>query len=187
MKKQIILLFYFLAYFSTANAQSATFHAIKVDLMIGKSIRGDSSTNSYNYLFEPHYRISNSMALGLRFQSATVGDDILTHTSTNYNYSSTCASMDYYFKKSGSVLFYGSLGFGIFNETATTNYGVFMLSESGPIGRQNTNVYSDNMGVFFRGGFEIGHLRISAEYDITGGTKNFNAINLGFFIGGGKK
>ena len=42
-------------------------------------------------------------------------------------------------------------------------------------------------GLFPRAGFEAGHFRLSAEYNILGNNSNYAAFKIGFFFGGGKK
>jgi hypothetical protein len=46
---------------------------------------------------------------------------------------------------------------------------------------------ASSFGFFPRVGFETGHFRMSAAYDIVGNNSSYVAFTIGFFFGGGKK
>jgi hypothetical protein len=172
--KKLICTFMILSGLAVAGrAQSTTYHALKVDIELGA---GDKFTSTV----EPHYRVSDNLALGIRFQgafSATV--DLTTEGANNQSStqssSSTCITADYYFldSKTGHnlALFAGG------------GVGGFAQSDS----KNNTSTSSDSFGLFPRIGLETGHFRASIEYNVTGGTSNYVSLNAGFFFGGGKK
>ncbi len=153
-------------------AQSATYHALKVDIDAGAG-------NKFTLTVEPHYRLSDKLALGIRFQDAasftldfrSEGANNATGTESS---SSTSITADYYFldgkSKRNLVLFAGG-GLGGFSESDS----------------RTTNPSTNSLGFFPRVGLETGHFRASIEYNVTGGTSNYVSLNVGFFVGGGKK
>jgi hypothetical protein len=209
MKKNLLIAA--LAVFSfAANAQSSSssssssssdeYHKFKVDLTFGYAIP-PSNSNSANanikagatFVIEPHYRLTDAIALGFRLGGAalaygnTSGSGTSTSGSANvsaiYSY---CPSIELYLLKGGFRPFIGG-GAGIFYQGSVSVSG----SDQGT---SNTGYVSlgSKFGFFPRAGFEIGHFRISAEYNIlgndaNGNSSNYAAFNLGFFFGGGRK
>src|SRR5579872_885060 len=185
---------------SSSASSASKFHKFKVDLTIGYAIP-PSNSNSANatvkagatFVLEPHYRVSDAIAVGLRIQGAalaygnTSGSGTGTSGSANvsaiYSY---CPSIDFYLMNGGFRPFIGG-GAGIYNQ------GSVSVSGSSQ-GTNNTGYVSlgSKFGFFPRAGFEAGHFRISAEYNVLGNDANGNsssyaAFNLGFFFGGGKR
>lgn len=95
-------------------------------------------------------------------------------------YTSISLTGDYYFTRPGSgfCIFVGG-GLGGYNDIKVSN------------GTANSDNFFDlnnsNFGFFPRVGIEAGRFRLSAEYNFTGGTDNYAAVSLGFFLGGWKK
>ncbi|MBS1531915.1 MAG: hypothetical protein JSU01_16550 [Bacteroidetes bacterium] len=78
-------------------------------------------------------------------------------------------------------------GAGVFNQGSINVQG-------NSSGTSNSGYVSlgSKFGFFPRAGFEAGHFRISAEYnvvgnDANGNSQNFAAFNIGFFFGGGRR
>jgi len=206
--KKLFLLFSLVGLTALVNAQSTTtpssseskFHKFKVDLTLGYAIppsnsntAGDKIKAGATFVLEPHYRVADAVAIGLRIEGAalaygnTSGSGTGTSGSANvsaiYSY---CPSIDIYLMNGGFRPFIGG-GAGIFNQGSVSVSG----SDQGT---SNTGYVSlgSKFGFFPRAGFEIGHLRLSAEYDVlgndaNGNSSNYAAFNIGFFFGGGKR
>jgi len=206
--KKLFLLFSLVGLTALANAQSTTtpssseskFHKFKVDLTLGYAIppsnsntAGDKIKAGATFVLEPHYRVADAVAIGLRIEGAalaygnTSGSGTGTSGSANvsaiYSY---CPSIDIYLMNGGFRPFIGG-GAGIFNQGSVSVSG----SDQGT---SNTGYVSlgSKFGFFPRAGFEIGHLRLSAEYDVlgndaNGNSSNYAAFNIGFFFGGGRR
>lgn len=187
--KKLLLLISLLGIAVLAKAQSTTYHAFKIDLTFGYAIppsNGDVSTNvkaGATVTIEPHYRITDALAVGFRFEGAGLGyadtnsgDNSSANISIIYSY---CPSLEYYLLKGGFRPFIGA-GAGIFDQgSISINNNTGGSTEYASIGSK--------FGFFPRAGFEAGHLRISAEYNILGNNSNYAAFALGFFFGGGRK
>jgi outer membrane protein W len=203
MKK--LLLIAALAIFSlAAKAQSTTtsssssdskFHKFKVDLTFGYAIPPSGGTEAAGtikagvaFTLEPHYRITDALAIGLRIEGAGLG---YGNTNDGENsdvhvkvLSSYCPSIEYYLSGGGFRPFIGA-GAGIFSQQSAdvnenTTSDVVLVSGG------------SKFGFFPRAGFEAGHFRISAEYNVLGNDANGNkssyaAFNIGFFFGGGRR
>jgi hypothetical protein len=160
-----------------ANAQSTTYKAFKVDIDLGYA--GPSSgtaTAGAAFTIEPHYRLSDDFALGLRFQGAALVYKTSAGNNKGSLLTSYCASGDYYLAKEGFRPFIGA-GAGLFQQESVT----------GGSGNATIVPSATNFGVFPRVGFEAGHFRFSADYDIAGSNSNYFAVAIGAFFGGGKK
>jgi outer membrane protein W len=169
-----------------ANAQSTTYKAFKVDIDFGYAIpsagNGTGTKAGATFTIEPHYRLSDDLAVGLRFEGAGLGyeeDNGNGGTKVKVSIlSSYCPTLEYYFAKGGFRPF-GGVGLGVFSQQSVTK------SNSG--NGATLVPGASNFGFFPRLGFETGHLRVSATYDIAGNNSNYVAFTLGFFFGGGKK
>jgi hypothetical protein len=175
--KKLLLFSALIAFAFFANAQSTTYHAFKVDLDLGYA--GPSSgtaTAGAAFAIEPHYRLSDDFALGFRFEGAA----LIYKTSEGKNkgslLSSYCVTGDYYLAQNGFRPFIGA-GAGFFQQQS-------VAANSGNV---NLVPGATNFGFFPRIGFEAGHFRMSADYDVAGNNANYFAITLGVFFGGGKK
>lgn len=128
INKITFILLALLAFAITANAQSTTFKAFKIDGSLGLD---NISSNQPWLVFtiEPHYRLDDVVALGLRFQSAVKLNFKLN--GYLYNYTSNCISADYYVTdfKNPAMVFIGG-GAGVFsqqdyNDVTTDSFGFF--------------------------------------------------------------
>ena len=209
--KKLFLLITLVGCAVMAHAQSTTapasspstqskFHKFKVDLTVGYAIPPSTSTSAGDkikagatFVLEPHYRVTDAIAIGLRIEGAALAygntSGSGSGTSGNANVSaiySYCPSIDFYLMNGGFRPFIGG-GAGIYNQ------GSVSVSGSSQ-GTNNTGYVSlgSKFGFFPRAGFEAGHFRISAEYnvlgsDANGNSSNYAAFNIGFFFGGGKR
>ena len=165
-----------------ANAQSTTYKAFKVDVDLGYAIPSDGTGTKAGVTFtvEPHYRLDDAFAIGLRFEGAGLGYDNQTDKQAKVSLlTSYCATAEYYFMKGGFRPFAGG-GLGFFSQKA--------IAETDNSGDNSTiRASATKFGVFPRIGFEAGHFRMAATYDILGNNANYTSFTLGFFFGGGSK
>jgi hypothetical protein len=184
--KKILLLIGFMAFTLLSKAQSAstssgnTYHAFKFDIGLGYAIPSSGSGSGVKagatFTLQPHYRLSDDFALGLRLEGAALGyedDNGKTKVSIMESY---CATGEYYFAKGGFRPFIGA-GAGLFDQSS-------LQASNGNATLVNG---ATNFGFFPEAGFEAGHFRMSADYDIAGNSNNYFAIKIGAFFGGGKK
>ncbi|RKR83862.1 hypothetical protein BDD43_4077 [Mucilaginibacter gracilis] len=167
---KLTLVFISLFAFATAiKAQSTTYHAFKIDLGAGVDLLNDNAA-TFTFTIEPHYRLSDVFALGLRFQGA-VNVSLKNNGGGVHAYSSDCLSGDYYVTdvKKTSMLFIGG------------GLGVFTQSDN------NGDNQVDNFGFFPRVGVETSRFRGSLEYNVTGGLRNYFSINAGVYFGGRRR
>ena len=181
--KKLLLLPVLICITVLANAQSTTYHAFKVDLGLGYAIpsagSGTGTKAGVTVTVEPHYRLSDDLAIGFRFEGAAIGYQDVTASSTKTHVSlltSYCPSVEYYFAKGGFRPF-GGAGAGIFSQQSLTGSNGNAVLVPG----------ASRFGFFPRAGFEAGHFRMSATYDIVGNNSNYLAFTIGAFFGGGKK
>ena len=185
---------------TSASSTTSKFHKFKFDLTLGYAIPPSTSTSAGDkikagatFVLEPHYRLGDGVALGFRLQGAalaygnTSGSGTGTSGSANVSaiYSFT-PTLDLCLANGGFRPFIGG-GAGLYYQ------GSISVSGSSQ-GTSNSGYVSlgSKFGFFPRAGFEIGHFRISAEYnvlgnDANGNSSNYAAFNIGFFFGGGRR
>ncbi len=175
------------------NTSSPTlYHDFKFDIGLGYAKSQTNTLGGKNegatLTLQPHFRLSDGFALGLRLEAAALGNENNSNNSDNVKLTglvSACLTGEFYLTKRGFRPFIG-FGAGAFTQENAT----------GNINNNNNN--NDNSGVQFSSrttsfgifpevGFEWGHLRISADYDMPGNNNNYYAFKLGFFFGGGRK
>ncbi|MGZ3767595.1 MAG: hypothetical protein ACXVB0_18990 [Mucilaginibacter sp.] len=181
--KKLLLFSALISFAFLAKAQTSTYKAFKVDVDLGYAIpsagTGTGIKAGVTFTIEPHYRLSDDIAIGFRFEGAALGyqesngTTNKTHISVLTSYSPT---FEYYFAKTGFRPFAG-VGAGIFSQQSVT----------GSNGNASLVPGATNFGVFPRVGFEAGHFRMSAAYNIVGSNSSYLAFTIGFFLGGGKK
>jgi outer membrane protein W len=181
--KKLLLLSAFMGLAILAKAQSTTYHAFKFDIGIGYASPTANSNGGTKagatFTLQPHYRLSDDFALGLRLEGAGLGyvDNSATSDKAKVHLlESYCATGEYYLMKGGFRPFVGA-GAGFFAQSA-------LQKESGS---EQLVASSTNFGFFPEVGFEAGHFRMSADYDVAGSNNNYVAVKIGFFFGGGKK
>jgi hypothetical protein len=180
--KKLSLLIMCMGFTVLSMAQSSTFRAFKVDIGFGYADpTGQSGTTikgGATFTVEPHYRLSDAVAIGIRFEGALVAAAYDGNSSGNSKAStieSYCPTFEYYLMNSGFRPFIGA-GAGLFSRQAFT------------LDNNSASVPSvSEFGFFPRIGFEAGHFRLSGEYNILSNSLSYAAIKIGFFLGGGKK
>jgi opacity protein-like surface antigen len=180
--KKLLLLLPFIAFSYLAQAQSTDFHAFKVDIGFGYAIpsNGNGVKAGATFDLEPHYRISDEFAVGLRIEGAVLGyqDNEADNTYSFSALTSYALTGEYYFMNDGFRPFIGA-GVGFFQpkyEIGDDDSGDNVVLNG-----------STKFGFFPRAGFEAGHFRLSATYNVLGNNSSYAAFTIGFFFGGGKK
>lgn len=185
---------------SSSSKHQSKFHKFKIDITFGYAIPPSTSTSATDnikagatFVFEPHYRIADAFAIGVRGEAAALAygqtSGSGTGTSGNANVSaiySFCPTLDISLMNGGFRPFIGG-GAGIYYQGSISVNG----SSSGTSNSGYVSLGS-KFGFFPRAGFEAGHFRISAEYnvlgnDANGNSSNYAAFNIGFFFGGGRR
>jgi len=189
MKK--LLLFTAMVCFAVlAKAQSTEYRAFKFDIGFGYAIPTANSNGGTKagatFTLQPHYRLSDEFAVGLRIEGAGLGYENGANNTNDVKVeilSSYCATGEYYLMKGGFRPFIGA-GFGFFTQqSADVN--------SNTVQQDNNTVVlvpgGTKFGLFPEAGFEAGHFRMSADYNVAGGNNNYASFKIGFFFGGGRK
>lgn len=162
------------------TAKSQTYHAFKVDVGFGYAIpsaSGSSTKAGVTFTVQPHYRVSDDFAVGLRiegaalaFQTSSNSDDTKVAVLASY-----CGTGEYYLMDGGFRPFIGA-GAGFFTQSSVN------------INNSSYTVPSaTKFGFFPEVGIEAGHFRLSADYNILPDKAGYLAFKIGFFLGGGKK
>jgi hypothetical protein len=182
MKKTLLLLA-FVGFSLLVKAQSETYHNFKVDLGIGYAIpsAGSGGTKAgATFTIQPHYRLSDELALGLRIEGAGLGYENQETNDSKVKISiltSYCATGEYYLAKTGLRPFVGA-GAGIFTQSAEVDSDT---------GGKLASAHPSDFGFFPEAGIEAGHFRLSADYNIIGNSNSYFAVKIGAFFGGGSR
>ncbi|HYK77872.1 MAG TPA: hypothetical protein VEV16_12915 [Daejeonella sp.] len=170
----------------TSAVYAQNYKAFKVDVGFGYAIPSGGEKGGtkagLTFTVEPHYRLSDDLALGLRFEGAALGRasnmngiDADVKISALNSYSATG---EYYLNKTGFRPFVGA-GVGLFNSASVT-------MNAGTNGQGVIVPGATKFGFIPNVGFETGHFRMSANYNLVSDNGYF-AAKIGFFFGGGKK
>ncbi len=180
MKKIFAIVFFALCVGLTANAQTEFYKPFRVDLGIGYAIPTDYKAG-ITFGFEPKYAINDNIGVGLRWEGALLAADV-DGASVQVN-STFLATGDYWFLPESSFRPFAGLGLGM------TSLAGGKVSFSG---QEVTGDSKSTFAGMIRAGFDVFHMRVAAEYMLTGkgaGDQSGNYIGISFnvFIGGGKR
>jgi outer membrane protein W len=161
------------------KAQSTDYHAFKFDLGLGyaEPSSGSGTKAGATFTLQPHYRLTDDFAVGLRYEAALIGYE--NNTTGDINVAaliSGCATAEYYLSDSMFRPFVGA-GVGVFDQASANSND----------NSSTVTARSTNLGGFPEIGFELGHLRVSIDYNIAGSSNNYVAFHIGAFFGGGKQ
>jgi len=134
---------------------------------------GDGASGGLSLGSEPRYNVNDQFSVGLRWEIALFGSD---SDLVDVGASGSFALMgDYYISNNGNNRFFAGLGLGSFSSASITVSG---MNEIGG---------SSSIGVIPRIGYELGHLRIAAEYNLPFGENadGYLGINLAATLWGG--
>jgi hypothetical protein len=181
--KKLFLFSVLLGVAGLAKAQSTTYKDFKVDIGFGYAIptasSGGGTKAGATVTIQPHYRLSDDFAVGLRIEGAGLGyeDELATSSKVKVSLlTSYCATGEYYLAKTGVRPFVGG-GLGFFDQSSLKNQSGNAALVAG----------ATRFGFFPEAGLEAGHFRLSADYDVVGNNNNYLAFKIGFFLGGGKR
>lgn len=200
MKKLCLLPALFVASVMSVNAQNTDndLKPFKVDLSLGYAIPGGTGAKAGILVAaEPKYAVNDIVTVGLRIEAAVVargysgweGDNGEVDVKASASYVLTG---DHYFSNNYSFRPFAGVGAGVYSIAAAS-----VSSGGDAVGGEA----SSKFGGLFRAGFEAGHFRLGAEYnlvpssslqDMNGGadisSKNsYIGIKLGVCIGGGRR
>ena len=175
--------FCFLALF--ASAQDREFKTFKFDIALGLAMPTDGAGVKAGGLLtiQPHHRLSDRVALGLRLEGAGLGyvyDDMFGDQQIDVKVvSSGCVSGEFYFNNNRFRPFIGG-GIGLFNSVGASSTNTNSNGE--PILTDRVTSF----GGYPEIGFEAGHFRLCADYNITGNNMSYFSLKIGAFFGGGR-
>ncbi len=181
--KRVTLLFA-LAVCLTLGAQAQEYKKFKVGMGFGYTIPSDGGGGIALY-FEPAYRVSDQIAIGLRIESAAMAKNVGGETSSVSGTASYTLNGQYYLSNNKFRPFVG-LGFGLYSNASISVDGFADLDPS------------PSFGFYPRIGFDLGHFNVTLDYNIVPATKeveiggtsdeiknSYIGIKLGFSISGG--
>jgi len=196
MKKAFTIIIVLLGATLWAKAQSQNFHAFKFDFGVG-AFPFTNTLSQANFSLEPHYRIKDNLAYGLRYQYADAGDggestkvvsgNLATYTYvSNITYQSICITGDHYLSTGAIQTFVGG-GAGFYIQAEKGDQNTASIAPPYYYNYQTINNHTAKPGLFARVGLEVFHFRTSFEFDLTNGLYNYLSLNVGYFLGGGEK
>jgi hypothetical protein len=159
-----------------------SFARFKLDAAIGAVFPiGYQPNGTLVLIAEPHYRLSDADAIGIRVEYAylrQLNNGVLDGFTVS-PMDSYCATIDHYFSNDFFRPFV-SFGAGVFNQGQVINPAFASKSINEQL----------HPGIFPRIGFEVGLLRVATEYNIMGSNSNgtnpgYVTFTAGFFLGGG--
>jgi len=175
-----ILIAIFVSFSTLAMAQAADYRPFKFDIGLGYAVPSSSPVfnNGVSFSAEPEFLLSNDLGLGLRVEGVGFGnqdEEGDTNVSILLSY---CANAEYYLSDNTFRPFIG-FGAGAFEQVS--NVGVDE-ADSG-----TTTASSVGFIAYPEVGFEIGHLRFVASYNVATQKNSYFTVSLGAFFGGGRK
>jgi outer membrane protein W len=170
----------------TNDSSSRHFKPFKVNIAFGyASPQQTSGTYQFSggalFAIEPQYAIIDPLSIGVRVEAALTGH--LSNSNGGADNSSGTAdlsyilTLNYYFTNTGFRPFIGG-GAGSYTtatiDSSTSNASVSNLPRS------------SQFGYMARAGFEVGHLRLAAEYNFLTNNASYLGLKIGISIGGGR-
>lgn len=176
--KKLVLFTSMMGFAMLVRAQSAAFETFKFDIGVGYAtpLQGNTVAGA-TFTLQPHYRVSDDFAVGLRIEAALIQYNTVTDDKRRSAIASGCLTGEYYLSDKSFRPFIGA-GLGLFDQSAVKVNGG---SGSGVA----LSARAMNLGAFPEIGFEVGYFRMSLDYDYTGGYADYFSAKIGVFIGGG--
>ena len=151
-------------------AQGEIYRTLRFGVGLGPAYSDIYGTTGLIITFEPAINCNDILFAGIRFESGGVewSDSLDDYV---FGFTSLALSVQYYFSVEKFRPFIG-----------------------GGLGSYHVNEDHKTGGIYFRGGFDFGHLSLSADYNMIlpseGSSTPFLTYvggRIGFFIGGGRK
>ena len=163
------------------------FKPFKVDISLGYAGPQDNSQNlKYNggalFAIEPKFAIIDQLAIGARVEAAVTAH--VNNSNDGSNNSNAKANLsyiftvDYYITNGGFRPFIGA-GAGVYTTAAIDSNSSNSSISSIP--------RTSQFGYMARLGFEVGHLRVGAEYNFVANNASYFGLKIGVCIGGGRR
>lgn len=136
---------------------------------------GDGVTGGIQFGTEVRYNATDEVSVGFSWHGAAFGSDFNTGAEIGVSGASLIVG-DYYLKKDSGTRAFGGLGLGLYTAGTTTVGG-------------NTIEGGSSFGLAPRIGYELGHVRAMAQYNLafSNETSNYISITLGVTLWGGYK
>jgi outer membrane protein W len=178
--KKLLLFSAFLGFALTARSQSEAYKSFKVDIGFGYAIPAESAgtKGGVTFTIQPHYRVSDDLALGLRLEGAALAYQTSGTGDTKVSVLASYAATGEYYLADGGIRPFIGAGAGLFTRASID------------VGSGSTTVTvpsATKFGFFPTVGIEAGHFRLAADYNILPDKGGYLAFKIGFFLGGGKK
>lgn len=178
--RRFLLLVICIAGAVSVKAQSENYQAFKVDIGFGYALPSTDNgqiKGGPTFTIHPHYRLTDDFAVGIRLEGAALSykDNSLENPDLKLAVlASYCATGEYYLSDGRFRPFIG-VGAGYFYQTrvSTDSNTSGLISYGG-----NTK-----FGYFPEVGFEIGHLRVMADYNVLPNKGGYTGFKFGFFTG----
>lgn len=146
-----------------ANAQD--YKPFKLGLALGYTMPSDGG-GGILFDIEPAYRISDEIAVGLRYESAIMAKSVKDSEASASANASYTLNGQYYFGSSNFRPYVG-VGAGLFSIASVSLVGIESSSES-------------KIGFYPRIGFDLGHFNVNLDYNIVGASKVDIITNIDF-------
>jgi len=142
---------------SNINAQAESYTDFEWDILrLGYAVPSglDNLSSGVALGTEARYNLKDEISIGLRWEIAVYGSSDVAGSSVEIGAAGSIALMgDYYFNTESSKRPFAGLGIGTFS--------------GGSVSTSTTTVDAGNsIGIIPRVGYEFGHLRIAAEYNL---------------------
>ncbi|MEN7549819.1 outer membrane beta-barrel protein [Rapidithrix thailandica] len=184
MKKLIFTVLALVAFYSASTAQEFKKFSVGLGALYAIPSSGDSYKGGAGFYLEPHYKLNDNIAAGLRMEWAVIGGADKDGQEVSVSaLGSYLLTGEYYFSSTKVRPFAGA-GLGLYT-LGTAEVG------------SGNNEAEIEMGTKFgfapRVGVLLSHFRLGLEYNVITGlddnidSRNYLAIKAGFDIGGGKK
>ena len=192
MKRLLLTIITLTTFILNARSQSENFKAFKVDLSLGYASPANagsgsgSSSGGISFTFHPHYRLSDQFAVGVRVDAALLAYatyDAIDNTVSDSQVASltSYALTGEYYLLNGIFRPFIGAGVGLFSQSS-----IQVLDANGNT-LVNGTLQQSKIGVFPEVGFELGHFRVSGDYNFLPNKAGYLGIKMGFFFGGGRK
>lgn len=162
------------------NAQAESYTDFEWDILrFGYVIPGGTEGLSSGFAIgsEARYNLKDNISIGLRIEGALYGSDDALGSDVSIGAALSYALMgDYYFKTTSSKRAFAGLGIGLFNGASVEVNGGTGSGDAG-----------SSIGLIPRIGYELGHVRLSGEYNLTfdSAVPNYIGIQIGITLFGG--
>ena len=177
MKKLILPILMCIGFIASTNAQS--YGPLEFDIVrLGYAIPSGDLDGGIAFGAAIRYNMKDNISIGLKSDWVIFGggnDDTVDLGLAR----GTVVTGDYYFNTTSDKRPFAGIGLGTFTGVSTTF--------NDPVtGEEITGDAGSGIGIVPRVGYELGLLRLSAEYNLvfTDAVSNYIGIHLGFTIGG---